>query len=315
MRRLLSVVALWAAFSLGANAQIGGLSFPGPGPVVSSGATYVGPGDIQSGWLVWYGSRCFSNAYSGNVADVVDSLTGNTTGTRLQCASGVVSALVSASACTFVTGNACSILATTCAVACKVVTAYDQSGANSCSSAPCNATQATNASRPVFITSCQNSHPCMQFAGSQNLQATPGITTSQPLFASWVAIRTGAFTSFGGVLSLASSGTPQFTFGSSANQVECYAGTALDVNSIPDSAFHAVQVQVNGASSAMYIDGTNHTGNCGTGNPAGGLSVALGSSPFSQFLTGEIAEAGAGTGSSATNQSTLNTNQHTYWSF
>src|SRR5437879_10288669 len=95
-------------------------------------AAYSGPGDVVSGAFAWWGMLCYSNAYSGNVADITDAATGNTTGTRLQCSFGIVSALVSGSACTFVTGNACSSLATTCATACNVVTLYDQSGNTNC---------------------------------------------------------------------------------------------------------------------------------------------------------------------------------------
>ena len=138
------------------------------------GGGITGPLDVISSANAFYSLRCASNAYVGSVIDIVDSATGNTTGTRLQCTGGVAAptTLVSASACTFVTGNACSLLTSTCTVACKVVTWYDQSGANACSSAPCNATQATNANRPTFLTSgCSYTGTgvvswCVQFSNS-----------------------------------------------------------------------------------------------------------------------------------------------------
>ena len=97
-------------------------------------AAYTGIGDIaglsSNNPIAWWGLRCFSSTTSGTIADITDSATGNTTGTRLQCAAGgIVTAVVSASACTFVTGFACSTLATTCAVGCNVRELYDQSPA------------------------------------------------------------------------------------------------------------------------------------------------------------------------------------------
>jgi len=70
------------------------------------GPMYVGPRDINGTAFAFWSTHCINKAYSGNVMDITDTATGTTTGTRLVCNNGVVSALVSGSACTFVTGPA-----------------------------------------------------------------------------------------------------------------------------------------------------------------------------------------------------------------
>ena len=280
---------------------------------------YTGPGDIiTSGAMMWWGMRCYNNAYAGNVADITDSATGNTTGTRLQCSSGTVSALVSGSACTFVTGNACSSLATTCATACNVLTLYDQSGALKCAGAiACTVTNAANADRPTVTVSCQNSHPCMVFNGSaQQMLSAANLasTQAQPIYMSFVAKRTGNFTSFAGVAVPGSGGSPYGGFANAANQITCYAGNTASV-AATDNAVHAAQIQFNSTTSVFYVDGASTTGqNCGTGS-ASGAQPTVGNSGFGQLMTGQVMEVGFWAGSNTGSNSTMNSNQHTYWSF
>lgn len=168
---------LWAG---AASAQVGVSFFPGPGSPASSG--FVGPCDVSGVTCVAYFSAgaCATAAYSGNVADIVDSSTGTTTGTRLQCSNGVVSALVSASACTFVTGNACSSLATTCATACTYSSAvgggggvYNQMGTGTFP----NMTANVVANRIPLSTSVLNSKPCFTGAGITKLIEGGGTAT------------------------------------------------------------------------------------------------------------------------------------------
>jgi hypothetical protein len=124
-------------------------------------------------------SRCYQHSYSGSHIDLVDAATGNTTGTRLQCANGVISALVSGSACTFVTGNACSSLTTTCGTAgspisCEIVTFYDETGAAKCGGA-CNWT-AAHGSRALYTYNAVGSQACATFNGTSSNYTMTGFT-------------------------------------------------------------------------------------------------------------------------------------------
>src|SRR5215468_7839518 len=125
--------------------------------------------------------------------DVADGATGNTTGTRLQCSNGQVVALVSGSACTFVTGNGCSPLATTCAVSCIVNKWYDQSGQTNCTTA-CDARKSTTTA-PAVTLNCQNGLICVTYNGATpTCLASPSVsaaTVNQPLTVSIVSQRTG----------------------------------------------------------------------------------------------------------------------------
>ena len=246
----------------------------------SGGGGFQGPGDIVSGWTIYYGFECYNAAYAGNVADIVDDATGNTTGTRLQCsAGGTISALVSGSACTFVTGNACSPIATTCAVACKVVTLYNQAGTTPCSgSTACDVTQATNSSRPVYSNSCVNSKPCMTSVASNLLSANP-LTLAQPFTFSGVAARTGNFTNFNIMLTSTGQGDGWY-FGNANNTISLLAGSIVsytDATNCPNSTVISIHGIMNGASSLVVCGGTA-SGTLNAGASAwGGQTVSLAS--------------------------------------
>lgn len=278
---------------------------------------YIGPGDIVAGAKSWWGLRCYTLAYSGNVVDVVDASTGTTTGTRLKCSNGVVSGLISGSACTFVTGNTCSPLATTCAVACKAVTLYDQSGLNSCngSLAPCDLTQATNANRPTYTLNCIGSLPCITFSGSPVVlsSTTPTAAISQIFTISQVSERTGSFTTQMEVINDASCiGT---FYANTTNSAAIFANTSVVSAIAFDSTFHAIQSVFNAASSTINVDNSSTS----PGNPG---SVGISSFLLSMgggscgFLTGSIAEGGIWAGGFTSGQQTsMNSNQHAYWGF
>src|SRR6185312_295017 len=78
-------------------------------------------------------------------------------------------------------------LSTTCATACSVKTLTDLSGNGH------DATQASNATRPTFVFSCQNAKPCMTMNGSQFLSIAALGNVSQP----WTVIGVGQRTSGG----------------------------------------------------------------------------------------------------------------------
>ncbi len=316
MKRI--ILALWLAI---APAWADGVAVPGiPSigqvgsavsyPPSSGGGGYTGPGDAVSGAVAWWGLRCYNNAYSGPVADITDASTGNTTGTRLQCLSGTLVSLSSGSACTFVTGNACSPLATTCATSCNIEELYDQSGANSCSAAPCNLIQATNSKRPALTQSCLGGRPCMTFTGSSS-QELPISGLANPLFSqpyviSSVAERTGS--PFVNQVIIANAASPFYAmeWDFTANHI-AISSPNLVTTTATDSAFHAFQGLFNSTTSSIMVDGTNTTGlNPGT-NPINTLITMGGSN----FLTGQIAEVGIWNSAlNSTQLNALNSNQH-----
>lgn len=280
---------------------------------------YTGPGDVISGAVAWWGLRCYTSAYAGNVADVVDTSTGNTTGTRLQCASGTVSALVSGSACTFVTGNACSALATTCATACKVVTLYDQSGSNKCNSSasPCDVTNATNANRPDYITSCLGGLPCLRaatVAAKLTLaSATSHAAVSQPFTFSSVSKRIASFTTYQVVCCDAAF---QVAYAVTINNAVYVSGAGNTTQTASDSAAHNYQMVSNNAgTSYLTVDATqtsfalgNATAFASTTYRISGSTAAANNAAIDFFELGVWPSA-----FSTGNQTSMCHNQFAYW--
>ena len=312
------LITLWCAPAFAQAPTLPG--FP-PGvfqsrAAIDASSVYVGPGDINGTAFAFWSTRCITNAYSGNVMDVTDSATGNTLGTRLQCSSGVVSALVSGSACTFVTGNACSTLATTCATACNVRTLYDQSGQTNCTTA-CDATQATNASRATLTQNCQNGKICLTHAAQIFLTPALSANSAQPLTGTLVADRTGATASFKAAMG-GSNANIQFGFANAINTawLTTDAATTNLTATASDNAVHAIQTLLNGASSQLAIDGSTTTGAAGANGMAtgGGNLMGVGGCPCNAF-TGQWFEGGWWSGDKSANYATLNSNQHSYWNF
>lgn len=277
---------------------------------------YVGPGDIAT-FLFWHGFRCYNGTYSGNVADITDAATGNTTGTRLQCANGVVVDLVSGSACTFVTGNACSSLATTCATACNVRTLYDQLGSVNCTTT-CNATQTTNANRPTLVMSCVNSSPCMESSGLNQVLANSTGTYSfaDPNSFSVVANFTSGTGSPNFYVSSGSVSTHSAFF-TSTTQAGVFAGSTANVTGITTATWYSFHGTWQTSSScALYINASATTG----------LTCTSASQNITSNLTLGAAKTGAGNirwaeggllsgAVSAGTVTSLTNNQRAYYNF
>jgi hypothetical protein len=203
---------------------------------------------------------------------------------------------------------------------CKVATAYDQSGHNGCGGSPCNATQATQANRPVLNQSCFGGSPCIQFAGGVSEQlatATPTASTAQPFIQSCVGERTSTL-AFNTCIGDGAAGVNQIGFGDIANKAFLYSGTAVQQATQTDGSPHAMQGVFNdGIATLFYIDGTQ-TALANIGGTAFGLNtVILGNGNNS--MNGYIAEAitwagtfssGVSCASQAACLAALNTNQH-----
>ncbi len=284
--------------------------------------SYTGPGDVVSGAFMWWGTRCYNNAYSGNVVDIVDTATGNTTGSRLQCSAGVVSALVSASACTFVTGNACSTVATTCAVSCNIRQYYDQSGQTKCNAgaSACDISQATLAKQALYITSCgTNSKPCGQYlkASSQvYTAATNHVAVNQPFTVVGVASRTGSFTSFQVICCDATANVLYTsTTGQGSATVAGTAPTATASNSVLHSLIGVAPNTTGAGLGSFAVDGvvTTFTAANTTAWAAAALFLGAQATATNQ-LTGQILEAGVWPSAfSSTDITNMCHNQFVYW--
>ncbi len=190
-----------------------------------------------------------------------------------------------------------------------VTEAYDQSGANHCSSAPCNVTQATAGSQPQLFPTCINSNPCMGGNGSEFLNYGTTVT-NQPLTIASVAERssgTNAGIIFGGQQG------PYFNL--SANAVNQYYGSTPSATSATDKVPHSLIFVANGASSAIYVDNTSTSDNPGAGNFPGSAQAGLFSeNAGTSVLTGYIAEAGMwGSAFNSTQAGNMCHNQYTYW--
>jgi hypothetical protein len=271
----------------------GGFGIPG-------GGAYAGPGNIVGSAYAYWGLRCYTTAYTGNVADIYAP--SDASHTLLTCSSGgVINETVQA-------------LATTCATSCSLKTLYDQSAANSCGgpSQPCDFVQATEATRPTIVTNCLGGRPCFACSGTQEMPTAVGYLSgqSQPNTVSYVGKRTGNFASTTNIW-----GNYDFSVqigGVGANTIAAYAGSVLSASGA-DNVFHAVQNILNGASSTLYIDGTATNGSIGSNsfNPGPRLCSAGGN-----FYTGQGTEVGAwNVAFSGAQQSNMNANQRSWWSF
>lgn len=273
--------------------------------IVAAGG-YQGPGDIVSGAKAWYGLRGYNAAYSGNAVNVC---------------------LPADSVCADVTISAGNLVVpgglSTCnnsTVICTIKTWYDQSGANACSAAPCNVTQATIAQRATLVVpgaanGCPNTAKyCAAFSGSQgylpNLLLT-GIAAA-PFSIAAVSIRTSG-TGYSTVFAFSSTSGALY-HGNGANKVDFFT-TADNLGTATDSVWRGLQMIVNGASSSGQVDGASAV----TFTYSGGANNIWGigqDGAGSDFLIGKINEVGIWPSAfSAGNITSINTQQHSYWGF
>lgn len=266
----LSAIAACAlfAFITQALAQLAALHAGGNPP---AGGGYTGPLNINSSNVIaWWGLRCPSAAYSGNLFMVTDSATGNTTASLAQCSAGTVS-FSGGTACSGpgVPSNTCSPLATTCATACNLYELFDASGQTNCTTA-CNAIQATNASRPTFTQS-----GCTGLSGGANSWCATGsgsalTTVNSPVFSPATSAQpyttycVGYWPSAGQGGSdqgcIGQDGTWSQTMHSSITGWDVYAGTGfIDTSGAAGNTWYSWQTTFNAASTTIYVNGTQTT--------------------------------------------------------
>jgi hypothetical protein len=295
------------------NAQ----SWTNPSPLTYT-ASFVGAGDVVASSNAWYGLRAYNAAYAaatGNIG-IFRRSSDSTTCT------GIASAATGGLDLTTAYCPGTTTLPSFCGASagnCFATRLYDQSGAHACTgSVACDVVQATTAGQPQLIFNCHNALPCLRFANGSFqflVSATNLVTLAQPLTVSFVSNQTGSLSSINVVGAYGSS--VQWGYSSTANDATFFAGSVAVATGAPQNTLHAMQIVVNASASITYIDGTQTTGlvagtNVGTGNPP---SVGANSGDALAF-NGDFYENGGWPGAFTTpQQSSMNTNQHTYWGF
>jgi lysophospholipase L1-like esterase len=255
--------------------------------------TYAGPIDAVAGATACWSLRSCSNAYStsfGRAIQIRRASDSNEVDIYLKSTGGLD------------TGRINTFCAST---TCYASEWYDQTGnAN-------HLIDATAADQPQLSLTGLNSKATLSFGGSPYyLLGSYGGPTAQPYTLSYIAERTGTFTSLNNTMS-ASGGGVQVGFSNAANSAMMYAGTLVS-ETATDSAAHAIENVFNGASSAMTVDETLYS-SLNPGSSA--LSGTIGTTSTALYLTGAISEEllYGSLAMSTANQTALQTNQKAYW--
>jgi hypothetical protein len=267
-----------------------------PAPVMpQAAAAYAGPGNVVSGASAWWGLRGYSAAAVGANAVQLRRSSDNVVQTFTVQSNGGLPLP--------------AIIAFKGAANLFVATLYDQTGNGF------DLVQATLTQQFAFILNGLGSFPVVRASGAGSLRSAGSLTQAQPVSGSFVAKRTGNFTSFQDVFDNGGT-TPalQIGFGNMSN--DSYMSTANNrtiLDGATDNVMHAVNAVFNGVSSVLSTDGaTGTTGNAGTT----GLTGRFGSNVARAVLTGDFVEGGFWPlGFTTTQVTNLNTNQHAYWGF
>ena len=263
-----------------------------------AGSGYVGPGDVVSGAVALYSTRCGTTAYTGNVMEVWDGAAGNVTQTIVTCSAGGV------------LNQTVNPLSTTCAVSCRVKTLYDQTGGGQ------DLAQGINANRPTLTLNCLNTSLwCLTFDGTTSKMAATGSAShNSPWTVSSVTNCTVSGSQkpiwkdsggYHGLQCIATTGTQ-----------ECYAGTSLVTSASVTGAWHTMACV--SATGAATTDGNSQydlTANTGaTNNQAFGTAWQLGTNNSGQFFKGTFTELlFYASGLTSGNLTTLHNNQCAYY--
>jgi hypothetical protein len=191
-----------------------------------------------------------------------------------------------------------------------VTEVYDQTGNGN------NLAQASSGQQPTLLPSCINSLPCLSFirTANQYVSAASLGSYTQPNFASVVGVRS-AVSSAQQTLFSGSLPAPEelFVAFSGANNLAIYAGTSVQ-ETLTDGAWHALQGEFHGTTSAFNYDGTD-SGNVSAGTAAWTSTWWLGADGNGDPLNGFIAEAALWEGitTTSTQRGNLCHNEYAYW--
>ena len=280
------------------NADYKTLQFCNGTSWVAIGPLYTGPGDLVGGTTAWFGLRGYSFAVATTGTQKAINIrraSDNSTEDILILKGGDLDTATASTFCASTT--------------CYVTKWYDQTGNGN------DVAQGTNAKQPTLTFSCINSLPCLTYSGSQNLYATIPNSTSALSFAA-VAERTAAFASENEIISYYAGGGPELFFKSSGSSLGTFNGGNLTLNSVSNSAWHAVQATLASSGTVyLYADGTGTSGSGNTITGASVVGIGAQSSGTSNSLNGNITEAGIWNGAMFAKPqiSSLCHNQYLYW--
>lgn len=259
---------------------------------------YIGPGDIVPGATAWYSpARAYSRAFSQQRAPVMD-LQKDPGGTNPITIYMLPNGFVDLNAiANWVAVNSVATI--------RVAKLYDQAGNGF------DVVQATLANMPILTLSAINGLPAITFAAGSGVLATAAsVTLAQPISMSGAYVRTGAPTISGQVIG-AQATIMSIGPGISSDFARAQAGAAID-RAATEGAWHSMNAVLNGASSAVNIDGADSGAAAGGANTISS-SIRLGRSQGGVTMTGSIIEAGMwppATPFTAAMRADLNTNQH-----
>jgi hypothetical protein len=248
MRKLLSfffALAVTVGASVSASARPGADSNYNLSVSSGGGGGYTGPGVVQSGWVAYYGMRAYNAAYAApgtNPAlQVCDTATGLTCSTINILTTGYAD-------------RATAVASAACAVQCSATSLTDQTG---------NGHTLTNNnvhSPIVLFAGCPATFQmCLEFTVANGLTlATTALTQAQPFTMAFVAERNANFAAFNNILAFGS-GTTQFGFNNSANNIYIWGGSSIQTRAATDSALHSAFAVFNAASSILSVDGSSAT--------------------------------------------------------
>ncbi len=165
---LACAASLLGAAALYAQIPIVPTAFP---PPASAGASFTGVGNVLSGAKMHWGSIAYSAASRGSNMYICDAGTG---GTCKDIASDATTGIVSSTQ-TVGSIGACG----TGGNQCYVQYAYDDSGANYCSSAACTLVS-SGATRPFFVVNASGSVPSVACTGAGAMLRTGGTDIAAP---------------------------------------------------------------------------------------------------------------------------------------
>jgi len=262
LRALFALALLALAHQAAAQVPLVGAERP-------AGGGYTGPGDIVSGATAWYGLRAYSaaivnagtqalvslrRASDSHTCDIIVSASGGL-GKTANCSTG---------------GDNGTAVATWCnSTTCYVTMAYDQSGNGF------NLAQATTGNQPQLAFSCIGSLPCLERP----------LAAATYLAGSYAGLAISAPQSFSAVVNVYNTANADFicasettangiSNASSSNEFSVSGANSYVTSGAETSGVaHAIQGDVNGASTFINVDGTTTTGSTTSRSTSGDFAI------------------------------------------
>lgn len=246
---------------------------------------FTGAGDVVGSAAAFWGLQAYTSATRGNkVANICTTIA--TIDTCLDMSSDATTGLL-------VLGTIGGLACNNTTQICNVKILYDQSGGLNCSSAACDASQATVATRPTLLISGIGSLASLQCSGAQILVSPTPTTIAQPVTVSGVANANGGSTGapwYGDANEFIETGRHSTTEGFIA------AGATAFIAGVNDNATYSIQAVFNGASSIYAFGGASGTGsstvNPGTNQAQSAHNICGNNNGGDRHFTGLVGEVG-----------------------